>query len=407
MNIIERHIDPSKKGLKKMEIRNIRNIDVRGKYILLRDDFNVQMVNGKITDAFRIDASMPTIKHLSNSGARVVICAHFGRPKGQKIEEMSLRPIAEYMNIPFIDDCLKKDFLKTMKNGEIVLLENLRFYKGEEENSDSFSKELADGFDIYVNDAFAVSHRAAASTVGVTKYLPSYAGDLLVSEIENISSVMEIPERPFVAFVGGSKVSTKIGVLKKLVSITDKIVIGGAMGTTFNFALGLPVGDSLYEESAADTALEIIKLGKENNCEILLPLDKGVGQNFDENEKRINRDADEIHDDDVIMDDGDKTIARNKELLRDAKTVIWNGTFGLAEWGEKWGHASFELARDLAHFTKMGQIKSIVGGGDTVGALDICDVRKDMSYVSTGGGAFLEFIEGKELPGIKALEIKN
>ncbi len=387
-----------------MTIRAIDYNSVLGKYVLLRDDFNVQIENGKIVDAFRIDASMPTIKHLISNGARVVICAHLGRPGGRRDEKLSLRPIAEYMNIPFIDDCLKKDFLRDMKNGDVVLMENLRFYAGEEENDDDFSKKLTDGFDIYINDAFAVSHRAAASTVGVTNYLPSFAGDLLVSEIENISSVMEKPEHPFVAFVGGAKVSSKIGVLKKLVTVADKLVVGGAMGTTFNFADGMPVGNSLYEPEMADTVMEIMNIAKQNGCEILLPLDKGVGKTFDKKAKRENRDVDKIKDDDVIIDDGDKTIERNHEILADAKTVVWNGTFGMAEWGPVWGRASFALAHDLAHFTKMGKIKSIVGGGETVAALDAIDVHKDMTYVSTGGGAFLEFIEGRELPGIKALE---
>ena len=387
-----------------MKINNIHDIDVRGKYILLRDDFNVQIVDGKITDSFRIDASIPTIKHLSNAGARVVICSHLGRPGGKRDDTLSLHIVAEYLNIPFVDDCLKKDFMKNMKNGDVVLLENLRFYSGEEENDDAFAKKLAFGFDIYVNDAFAVSHRAAASTVGVTKYLPSYAGDLLISEIENISKAIENPIRPLVVFIGGGKVSSKIGVLKKLITVADKIVIGGAMGTTFNFALGLPVGDSLFEESMVDVARDIMEKAKQNNCEILLPLDKGVGKVFSINAKRINRDADKIQDADVIMDDGDKTIARNYEILKDAKTVIWNGTFGLAEWGKVWGKSSFEFAYALAHFTKENKIKSIVGGGDTVAALDACGVHNDMSYVSTGGGAFLEFIEGKELPGIVVLQ---
>lgn len=387
-----------------MAIHNIHEIDVKGKYILLRDDFNVQIENGKIVDAFRIDASMPTIKHLISNGARVVICAHLGRPGGKRDETLSLRPIAEYMNIPFIDNCLKKDFLLGMKNGDVVLMENLRFYKGEEENDDSFAKKLAEGFDMYVNDAFAVSHRSAASLVGVTKYLPSYAGDLLSKEVENISRVIKNPEHPFVAFVGGAKVSSKIGVLKKLVTVADKLVVGGAMGTTFNFVDGMAVGNSLYEADMIDIVTDIKKLAKKNNCEILLPLDKGVGKTFDKNAKRENRDVDKIKDDDVIIDDGDKTIERNHDVLTDAKTVIWNGTFGMAEWGPVWGRASFALAHDLAHFTKMGKIKSIVGGGETVAALDAIDVRRDMTYVSTGGGAFLEFIEGKELPGIKALE---
>ena len=387
-----------------MPIRKIDYSSVQGKYVLLRDDFNVQIEDGKIVDTFRIDASQSTIKHLISNGARVVICAHLGRPKGKRSDEFSLRPIAEYMNIPFVDDCLRKDFLSNMKNGDVVLMENLRFYIGEEENDDSFARELADGFDIYVNDAFAVSHRAAASLVGITKYLPSFAGDLLINEIKNISSVLEKPEHPLIAFVGGAKVSSKIGVLKKLVTIADKVIVGGAMGTTFNFALGAPVGNSLYEPEMAKTAIEIMDIAKQNGCEVLLPLDKGVGKVFDKNAKRTNRDLMDVKDDDVIIDDGEKTIERNHEILADAKTVIWNGTFGMAEWGAVWGRASFALARDLAHLTKMGKIKSIVGGGETVAALDAIGVHKDMTYVSTGGGAFLEFIEGKELPGIKALD---
>lgn len=390
-----------------MPIKSVRDTDVKSRYVLLRTDFNVQIIDRKISEPFRIDASMQTIKYLINNGARVVICSHMGQPKGERNLELSLRVVAEYMNIPFVDDCLDKSFMSAMKDGDVVLLENLRFYDGEEKNDDTFAKQLASGFDLYVNDAFAVSHRAAASIVGVTKYLPSFAGDLLIKEIENISKCLNNPKRPLIAFVGGGKVSSKIGVLKKLVSIADKIVIGGAMGTTFNFVHGLPVGNSLYEENMSDIVHEIEKLASQNNCEILLPLDKGVGKEFDKNAKRENRDANDIHEDDIIMDDGDKTIARNKELLENAGTVIWNGTFGLAEWGEKWGRASFELARNLAHFTKTGKIESIIGGGDTVAALNMCGVFGDMTYVSTGGGAFLEFVEGKALPGIVALESKK
>ena len=387
-----------------MEIRNIHNIDVRSKYVLLRDDFNVQIVDGKITDTFRIDASMATIKYLIDNGARVVICSHLGRPKGKFVPELSLRIIAEYMNIPFVDDCLKKDFLLDMADGDVVLLENLRFYIGEEENEDSFAKKLASGYDIYVNDAFAVSHRSAASVVGVTKYLSSYAGLLLEKEITNLSNLLNNPVRPLIAYIGGGKVSTKINVLKKLVSIADKMVIGGAMGTTFNYALGMSVGDSLCEKDMVGTVNEIIKLAVENDCKLFLPLDKGVGKEFYKDAIRENRDVDKIKDDDIIMDDGDKTIERNIALLNGAGTVLWNGPFGLAEWGEKWGRASFEFARALAKYTKDGRLESIVGGGDTVAVLDACGVLDDIGYVSTGGGAFLEFIEGRTLPGIKVLE---
>ena len=387
-----------------MEILDVREVDVRSKYVLLRDDFNVQIVDGKITDTFRIDSSMPTIKYLIDNGARVVICSHLGRPNGKYVPELSLRPVAEYMNLPFVDDCMKKDFLLDMADGDVVLLENLRFYAGEEENDDAFSKKLASGYDIYVDDAFAVSHRSAASVVGVTKYLPSYAGLLLEKEITNLTKLLENPMRPLVAYVGGSKVSTKIDVLKKIVKFADKMVVGGAMGTTFNYALGLPVGDSFCEKDMVGTVNEIIKLAVENDCKLFLPLDKGVGKEFDKNAARENRDADKIKDEDIIMDDGDKTIARNIVLLNTAKTVVWNGPFGVTEFGARWGRASFDFAHALADYTKDGKLESIVGGGDTVAVLDVCGVMDDISYVSTGGGAFLEFIEGKSLPGIKVLE---
>ena len=386
-----------------MELRNLKNVNIRGKYILLREDFNVQIVDGVITDSFRIDSALKTIKKLSSNGARVVICSHLGRPKGKRVEDLSLRIVAEYLNIPFVDDCLRKDFLMGMKNGDVVLIENLRFYSGEENNDSNFAKKLADGFDIYVNDAFGVSHRKAASVVAITKYLPSYAGALLESEITNLSRVMEQPKHPMIAFIGGAKVSDKIHVLEKLVGVVDMLVIGGAMGTTFNFALGLPVGNSLYEQSMAKVVMKILKMAYKNNCKVFLPVDKGVGKTLSKNEHRINRDAGQIMDDDVIMDDGKKTTARNIDLLKNAKTVIWNGTFGLAEWGKKWGYSSFELATALAHYAKQKKINVIIGGGDTVATLDACGVRKDMSFVSTGGGAFLEFIEGKKLPGVVPL----
>ena len=219
-------------------------------------------------------------------------------------------------------------------------------------------------------------------------------------EIIHLTNVLQNPKRPLVAFIGGAKIDTKINILKKLTGIADKIVIGGAMGTTFNFALGLPVGNSLYEPNQVRIVMKILKLAYKNNCEIILPIDKGVGKTFSKNEKRVNRDAGEIKDDDVIMDDGKKTTVRNIDLLRGAKTVVWNGTFGMAEWGKRWGYSSFELATALAHYSKQKKINVVVGGGDTVAALDACGVRKDIAYVSTGGGAFLEFIEGKTLPGL-------
>lgn len=389
-----------------MELRTITNIDVHGKFVLLRDDFNVQIVDGKITDTFRIQQSMPTIEYLKKAGAKIAICAHLGRPKGTKNMEYSLASVAEYMKIPFVSDCLDKDFMKDMKEGDVVLLENVRFYPGEEANDPAFSAELAKGFDIFVNDAFAVSHRAHASTVGVAEILPSYAGKLLASEISHLSNVMENPKRPLLSIVAGSKVSTKIGVLKALAKLSDTLIIGGALGTTFNYALGGKVGNSLYEADQKDTALEILEYAKQNDCEILLPLDKGVAKEFTRDAKRTNKNFNEIEDDDVIIDAGEETTKRDIEVIRSAATVIWNGTVGMAEWMPTWSYGSFALAKTIAEQTKAGKLESIIGGGDTVAALEACGVKDDITYVSTGGGAFLEFIEGRILPGIAILEDK-
>lgn len=386
-----------------MKLRTIDNVDVRGKYVLLRDDFNVQIVDGKITDAFRIEQSIPTIRALRAAGARVVVCAHLGRPRGERNMEFSLRPVADYLHVPLIDDCLDKSFMSSMHDGDMVMLENVRFYAGEEKNDDAFAAKLADGFDVFVNDAFAVSHRAHASTVGVTKFLPAYAGQLLASEIDALSAVMENPARPLLAIVAGSKVSTKIGVLKALAKLADTLIIGGALGTTFNYACGGHVGNSLYEPNMADTAREIMDFAKQNNCRILIPLDKGVAPEFTRDAPRTNKNFDEIGDNDVIIDAGDATTARDTAEIKNAATVIWNGTVGMAEWAPVWSVGSFALARTMAEQTRAGKLVSIVGGGDTVAALEACGVKSDISYVSTGGGAFLEFIEGRELPGIAVL----
>ncbi|MBR4892263.1 MAG: phosphoglycerate kinase [Alphaproteobacteria bacterium] len=389
-----------------MKIRTIEHVDVCGKFVLLRDDFNVQIVDGKITDAFRIEQSMPTIKALRDAGAKIAIVAHRGRPKGQRNMEYTLQPIADYMNVPLIPDCLDKDFLSSMQNGDVVLLENVRFYEGEEKNSPEFVAELAKRFDLFVNDAFAVSHRAHASTVGVAEILPSYAGKLLADEIKHLTAVMENPKRPMLSIVAGSKVSTKIGVLKALAKLSDTLIIGGALGTTFNYAMGAKVGNSLYEAEQKDTALEILEFAKQNNCEVLLPLDKGVAKEFARDAQRFNKDFTQIEADDVIIDAGIATTERDTEAIRQAKTVIWNGTVGMAEWQPVWSFGSFALAETIAEQTRAGKLDSVIGGGDTVAALEACGVKDDITYVSTGGGAFLEFIEGRTLPGIAILEDK-
>lgn len=387
-----------------MKLRTIDGVDLRGKYVLLRDDFNVQIVDGKITEGFRIERSQATIEFLRNAGARVAIVSHLGRPKGTRDMKYSLRGVADYMKLPFVDDCLNRDFMAEMHDGDVVLMENVRFYAGEEENDAVFAERLAAGFDIFVNDAFAVSHRAHASTVGVTKFLPSYAGLLLTSEIDNLTRVMENPKHPVLSIVAGSKVSTKIGVLRALAKLSDTIIVGGALGTTFNYALGAAVGNSLYEPDQKENALAIMEYARENNCRFLLPLDKGVGPVFEPNAPRTNKDVDDIAPDDVIIDGGPKTAARDATEIGRAATVIWNGTVGMAEWQPTWSLGSFAIARAIAENTRSGKLESVVGGGDTVAALDACGVMGDITYVSTGGGAFLEFIEGRELPGIEVLK---
>ncbi len=389
-----------------MKLRTIENLDVRGKYVLLRDDFNVQIVDDKITDPFRIEQSMPTINALRDAGARIAIVAHRGRPKGGRNMEYSLRPIADFMGIELIPDCLDKGFMANMRDGDVVLLENVRFYEGEEKNDPAFAADLARGFDVFVNDAFAVSHRAHASTVGVAEILPSFAGKLLASEIEHLSAVMENPARPLLSIVAGSKVSTKIGVLKALAKLSDTLIIGGALGTTFNYAQGGRVGNSLYEADQKDTALEILDYAEKNNCRVLLPLDKGVAKEFTRDAARVNKDFTEIEEDDVIIDAGIQTTTRDVAEIRAAKTVIWNGTVGMAEWQPTWSYGSFAIANAIAEQTRAGKLESIIGGGDTVAALEACGVKDDITYVSTGGGAFLEFIEGRVLPGIAILEDK-
>ena len=389
-----------------MNLRTIENQNVRGKYVLLRDDFNVQIVDGKITDAFRIEQSMPTINFLRRAGARVVIVSHRGRPKGERNMDYSLKPIADYMNIKLIPDCLDKDFMATMQDGDVVLLENVRFYGADEKNDPAFSADLARGFDLFVNDAFAVSHRAHASTVGVAEILPSYAGLLLASEIVNLSQVMENPKRPLLSIVAGSKVSTKIGVLKALAKLSDTLIIGGALGTTFNYAQGAKVGNSLYEADQKETALEILDFAEKNNCRVLLPLDKGVAKEFKADAVRVNKGFAEIEEDDVIIDAGVQTTERDVNEIRRAATVIWNGTVGMAEWQPTWSYGSFALADAIAEQTRAGKLVSVIGGGDTVAALEACGVKDDITYVSTGGGAFLEFIEGRTLPAIAILEDK-
>lgn len=404
-----------------MHLKTIDQLgDIAGKYVLLRDDFNVQIVDGKITDAFRIEQSLPTIRRLREMGARVAIVSHLGRPKGMRNMEFTLAPVALKLSellgepVPLVSDCIGTpvaDARRDMQNGNVVLLENVRFHPGEEANDAEFSHQLATGFDIFVNDAFAVSHRAHASTVGVTEFLPAYAGELLAHEIETLSDLFANPKRPVLGIIAGAKVSSKVGVIKSLVKFCDKMILGGGIGNAFKSALGANTGkvgsniDTKTIEQDKQTCREIMKTAAEVGCEIILGIDKGTGKEFTPTATRINKTFDEIVDDDIIMDEGPQTIKQFEDAIASVKTVIWNGPVGLAEW-PNWNFGTFSLARYIAERTRAGELESIVGGGDVVAALHATHTENDMTYVSTGGGAFLEFVEGIPLPGIKVLEAK-
>jgi phosphoglycerate kinase len=389
-----------------MEIRNIGDMPpVAGKYVLVRDDFNVQIVDGKIADAFRIGQSLPTLRRLAASGARLVVIAHLGRPKDHE-PELSLRPVAAELEkllgrpVRFVGDCLRRDFLPGMNDGDVALLENLRYCPGEEKNDPIFAQRLAAGMDFYVNDAFAVSHRRHASVDAVARILPPFAGELLSRETAWLTRLLAAPKRPLVGLLGSGKVSSKVGVIKALAKLCDRLIVGGGIGTCFRIALGAPIKDMLWEPDLKDAVLEIMR-----DCgdKIILPVSKGVGREFRPDAARADKMLDDIAGGDIIMDEGPESVAAFEAAIGGAATVVWNGTVGMAEWQPNWSYGSFALARFVAGKTARGEIESIVGGGDTVAALEAAGVKDSMTYVSTGGGAFLEFIEGLPLPGIEAI----
>ncbi|MCL2538509.1 MAG: phosphoglycerate kinase [Alphaproteobacteria bacterium] len=398
-----------------MNIRTINELtDIAGKYILLRDDFNVQIVDGKIMDTFRIEQSLPTIRRLQEMGARIAIVSHLGRPDGAPDSKFSLAPVAFALSellgepVPLISDCIGEsvaDARRNMENGDVVLLENVRFHGGEESNDSEFAAALAHGFNIYINDAFAVSHRAHASTVGVTKFLPAYAGELLASEIAELSHVMNNPTRPLMAIVSGAKLNTKIDVLESMVTKCDTVAVCGGIGTTFAIASGkYNFTDMLYKPEYKEIVLRIMAAAEKHGCKILLPIDKGVGPEWAASAPRTDKTLSNVLGSDVIMDEGPESIAQITNAIDESKTIIWNGTVGMAEWPPVWSAGTFAIAKHIASRTRAGKLESIIGGGDTVAALEATDTMNDITYVSTGGGAFLEFIEGRALPGIVALE---
>ncbi len=392
-------------------MRGIEDADVAGKRVLVRVDLNVPMKDGKVTDTTRLDRVVPAIASLSERGAKVVVITHFGRPGGKKVPEMSLEPVAaklaELLGKPvrFVADCIgpvAEAGLAGLKDGDIAMLENLRFYEGETRNDPDFVAKLAKNGDIYVSDAFSTSHRAHASTEGLAHLLPAYAGPLMMAEITALATALDNPERPVAAIVGGAKVSSKITVLVNLTKKVDVLIIGGGMANTFMYAKGQSTGKSLCEPDFADTAREIMAAAKTQGCKIMIPEDVVVADEFRANANNAVYSADNVPEDGMILDAGPQSVKTLEAELEKCKTLIWNGPLGAFEM-EPFGNATFALARKAAELTKAGKLISVGGGGDTVAALNIAGVSDDFTYISTAGGAFLEWMEGKELPGVMAL----
>ncbi|SFB64314.1 phosphoglycerate kinase [Rhizobium sp. NFR07] len=379
--------------------------------ILVRVDLNVPVADGKVTDKTRIERVAPTILELAGKGAKVILLAHFGRPKGEPVADMSLSLIVPAVSevlgtkIHFASDCIGPDAEKaiaSMKDGEILLLENTRFHKGEEKNDAEFTEALAKNGDIYVNDAFSAAHRAHASTEGLAHHLPAYAGRTMQAELEALEKGLGAPVRPTVAIVGGAKVSTKIDLLQNLVKKVDALVIGGGMANTFLAAKGINVGKSLCEHDLAETAKAIMAEAESAGCAIVLPVDGVVAREFKANAANETVAVDAIPADAMMLDVGPKSVEAVSEWIGKASTLVWNGPFGAFEI-EPFDAATVAAAKFAAAQTKAGKLVSVAGGGDTVAALNHAGVADDFTYVSTAGGAFLEWMEGKELPGVAVL----
>jgi phosphoglycerate kinase len=391
--------------------RTLDDAAVSGKRVLLRVDLNVPMEHGKVTDATRIDRVLHTIREISGKGGKAVLIAHFGRPKGGPDEANSLRPVAAALaerlrkKVAFAPDCVGKvaaGAVAAMKNGDVLLLENTRFHEGEEKNDPAFVAELAKLGDLYVNDAFSAAHRAHASTEGVAHKLPAFAGRAMQAELEALGKALDAPARPLVAVVGGAKISSKLDLLGNLVAKVDALVIGGGMANTFLNAQGLAVGKSLCEKDLAETARTIMAKAQDTRCAIILPVDAIVAFQFAANAPAHDYGVDAIPDGGMMLDIGELSVDRIKAAINEAATLVWNGPLGAFELAG-FEQGTFELARHVAERTKEGKLVSVAGGGDTVAALNGAGVADDFTYVSTAGGAFLEWMEGKALPGVEAL----
>ncbi len=395
-----------------MSFRTLDNVQVAGKRVLVRADLNVPVRDGKISDLTRLERLTPTIRELAQKGARVIVCSHFDRPKGKRVPEMSLAPIAVALGevlglkVHFADECIgpvAQQAVAAMSDGEICVLENTRFHAGEEKNDPAMAAELSKLADIFVNDAFSAAHRAHASTEGVAHLLPAYAGRLMQAELEALDAALGNPQRPVAAIVGGAKVSTKLELLGNLVGKVDVLVIGGAMANTFLAAQGVGVGKSLQEGEMHGMALEILAQAKAAGCDIVLPVDAVVATEFKANPPTQTVAINAVPADTMILDVGPATVGSLIARLPSIKTLVWNGPLGAFEI-PPFDAATVALAQAVAAATQAGNLRSVAGGGDTVSALKHAGVMEKMSYVSSAGGAFLEWLEGKVLPGVAALE---
>ncbi len=387
--------------------KTIVDIDVKGKRVLVRVDFNVPLRNGNVADDTRIRGAIPTIEYLLRQGAALILCSHLGRPKGEVIPDFSLEPVAKYLDglieakVHFIHDCIGPAVaaeVGKLQPGQILLLENTRFYAGEKTNDPEMAKEMASFADVFVNDAFGTAHRAHASNVGIADYLPAVAGFLLEKEIKYLGQAIAEPKKPFVAILGGAKVSDKIGVIQNLLEKADVILIGGGMANTFLKAQGYPVGDSLVENDSLDIARKLLEDGKDT---LRLPVDVVIANAFDKDAERKIIDVGPILDGWRILDVGPKTIKGYEKVLADSGTIVWNGPMGVFEF-PKFAKGTFDLARAVAN----SSADSIIGGGDSVAAVKQSGLADQITHISTGGGASLEMLEGKMLPGLAALADK-
>jgi phosphoglycerate kinase len=398
------------------KFRTLDDIDVRGKRVLLRADLNVPMKNGIVTDMTRIERLAPTIEALIGKGAKVIVMSHFGRPEGKRNAAFSLRPLVAPLgraiggrDVVFAEDCIgeeAKRVVSALKPGQVALLENLRFHKEEEANSPDFARALAELGDVYVDDAFSAAHRAHASIDALARLLPNAAGKLMQAELTALTAALETPRRPVLALIGGAKVSTKLDLLRFLVGKVDILVVAGAMANTFFVAEGRKIGRSLCERDLVDSAHETLLLAHQRNCRVVLPEDVVIAAALEPGIASRTVGITEVPSDMMILDVGPVTVTRIAGLLEEARTLVWNGPLGAFE-TPPFDRGTVAVAKKIGALTRAGKLLSVAGGGDTVAALDAARVSDELSYVSTAGGAFLEWLEGRELPGVSALAVPD